>query len=235
MNIIEKALAKKAQLDSVIPGERIRFVPDILLLSGDSILSIIEEFYDLEYEKVLQPSSTFIVQNPLNNSVEVICFSKKYGVELLERESTVSIQVESLREMVITGVEGEIGAFGSIGAISVKVSPAAMAKCLGKGTIEFTIPETIYIELSGVLNGKQKVERLCDYLMDYFNDSLVGYGIILSGEALEQLDIEEKRKLTTFLYELGGAIGMISPSGPLGQVESVVKINTLQIPDKNSV
>ncbi|MGM0903224.1 MAG: hypothetical protein ACQEXB_19260 [Bacillota bacterium] len=235
MNIIEKALAKKAQLDSVIPGERIRFVPDILLLSGDSILSIIEEFYDLEYEKVLQPSSTFIVQNPLNNSVEVICFSKKYGVELLERESTVSIQVESLREMVITGVEGEIGAFGSIGAISVKVSPAAMAKCLGKGTIEFTIPETIYIELSGVLNGKQKVERLCDYLMDYFNDSLVGYGIILSGEALEQFNIEEKRKLTTFLYELGGAIGMISPSGPLGQVESVVKINTLQIPDKNSV
>lgn len=239
VNIIEKALAKKAQLDSVIPGERIRFVPDILLLSGDSILSIIEEFYDLEYEKVLQPSSTFIVQNPLNNSVEVICFREKYGVKMLEPESTLAIQVElqveSLKEMVITGVEGEIGAFGSTGAISVKVSPATMAKCLGKGIIEFTIPETIYIELNGVLNGKQKVERLCDYLMDYFNDSLVGYGIILSGEALEQLDIEEKRKLTTFLYELGGAIGMISPSGPLGQVESVVKINALQIPDRNSV
>jgi homoaconitase/3-isopropylmalate dehydratase large subunit len=235
VNIIEKGLAKKAQLDLVIPGERIRLVPDVLLLSGDSILRIIEEFYELEYDKVLHSSSTFIFQNTSLNSAEVVCFSEKYGVELVEHESALPIQVETMKEKVFTGVEGEIGAFGAYGAISLKVSPAAMAKCLGVGTIEFTIPETVYIELNGRFNGNQKVERLCEYMMDYFNDSLVGYGIILGGEALKQLDLEEKSRLTTFLYELGGAIGIISPSGPLGQVESVMKIKTFQIPDKNSV
>jgi homoaconitase/3-isopropylmalate dehydratase large subunit len=235
VNIIEKCLAKNAQLDLVIPGERISLVPDILLLSGDSILSIIEEFYELEYKRVFHPSSTFIVQNRVTNNVEVVCFSEKYGVELLESGENLLLQMESIKEKVITGVNGEIGSFGSTGAIPFKVSPAAMAKCLGMGTIELTIPETIYIELNGLLKGKQTAERICDYLMDYFHDSLVGYGIILGGEALSQLDIEEKRRLTTFLYELGGAIGMISPSGPLGQVESVVKIKTLQIPDKKRI
>ncbi|MBY0095620.1 hypothetical protein [Mesobacillus maritimus] len=228
MNIIEKGLAIKAQQDHVFPGERISLVPDILLLSGNSIFSIIEEFYELNFSKVLQPSATFISQNRLDDSVEINTFSEKYGVVLLEPEEEHHLNL-SLREKVITGVEGKIGAFGAFGAIPLKVSPAAMAKCLGVGTIELTIPETIYIELNGELNGSQKVERICNYLYDYFHDSLIGYGVILGGEALNQLNVEEKRRLTTFLYELGGAIGVLSPSGPLGQVESVVKIKTHQI------
>jgi homoaconitase/3-isopropylmalate dehydratase large subunit len=234
VNIIEKGLAKKAQQDHVFPGERISLVPDILLLSGNSILSIIEEFYELNYDKVLQSSATFISKNRLNDSGEINTFSEQYGVEEFEPEEE-PLHLGSLSEKVITGVEGKIGAFGAYGAIPLKVSPAAMAKCLGVGTIELTIPDTIYIELNGELNGNQKVEMLCDYFNDYFHDSLIGYGIILGGKALNHLNIEEKRRLTTFLYELGGAIGVISPSGPLGQVESVVKIKTLQIPDKNTV
>jgi len=235
VNIIEKGLAKKAQQDHVFPGERISLAPDILLLSGNSILSIIEEFYELNHRKVLHPSATFILQNRLDERDEINTFSEKYGVVLLEPEEEHHLHLVSLSEKVITGVEGKIGAFGAFSAIPIKVSPAAMAKCLGEGTIELTIPETIYIELNGELNGSQKVERLCDYLKDYFHDSLIGYGVILGGEALNRFDIEEKRRLTTFLYELGGAIGVISPSGPLGQVESVVKIKTYQISRKYTV
>lgn len=237
MNIIEKGLAKKAQLDTVMPGERITVIPDILMLSGDSIVNIIEEFYELGYGIIHCASSTFIIQDPFNISGEIALFSAKHGVKLLKQNVDFISEQDSLTEKVITGIERrEIGEFGAFGSIALHVSPATMAKCLGTGKIELTVPETIYIEMTGLLlSGNQKVERLCAYLNDYFNDSLVGCGIILGGESLKQLDEEEKRRLTTFLYELGGAIVMISPSGPLGQVESAVKIKTQQITDRNRV
>lgn len=236
VNIIEKGLAKKAQLDSVMPGERITVFPDILLLSGESILSIIEEFYEVGYGMVHHPSSTFIIEDTLNKREEIVFFSSKHRVKLLEQKADLFTQQDSWADRVITGIERrEIGEFGALGAIALNISPATMTKCLGTGKIELTVPETIYIELNGIMSGNQKVERLCDYLMDYFNDSLVGYGIILGGASLNQLDDEEQNRLTTYLSKLGGAITLISPSGPLGQVESVVKIKTNQIPDRNPV
>jgi len=236
VNIIEKGLAKKAQLDTVMPGERITVTPDILMLSGDSILSIIEEFYELGYGIVHCATSTFIIQDSFNISEEIALFSAKHGVNLLKQNVGFITEQDPLTDKIITGIERrEIGEFGAFGSIALHVSPATMAKCLGTGKIELTVPETIYIEMNGLLSGNQKVEGICAYLNDYFNDSLVGYGIILGGESLNHLDDEAKRRLTTFLYELGGAIAMISPSGPLGQVESAVKIKTHQITDRNRV
>ncbi len=235
MNIIEKGLAKKAQVDTVMPGDRITVVPDALMISSDNILSILEEFSDLGYEKIHQASGIFITVKSNSINEEINFFVAKYGAKLLARKNDLQSHQALLKEKVIISVEKEIGEYGAFGAIPLKVSPATMVKCLGTGKIELTVPETVYIEMNGSISGSQKVERLCDYLNDYFNDSLIGSGIILGGEIINQLDEGAKRRLTSFLYELGGALATISSSGPFGQVESVVKIRAHQIPGINRV
>lgn len=235
MNVIEKNLARCSQLDQIAPGERNSLTPDILFLSGEDILNIISNFNELGYKAIEHPCC-MIMANETDMSSEhwseIRQFSIANSLPIINGTNRIKVlkrQVGVLGGKVIAGVDDQVGELGALGSIPIKISPAGMAQCLATGKMQMTIPESIYIEVSGRFKGCADVDAICDYLRGYFNDSLAGWGIIFGGEVISQLDERERVSLINQLDELGGTVAMIAPSGPLGQVESVVKIKAQHI------
>lgn len=235
MNVIEKNLARCSQLDQTAPGERNLLTPDILFLSGENNLNIIRNFYELGYKAIEHPCC-MIMANETDMAAEhwseIRQFSNANGLPIIHGTNKIQVlkrQVGLLEGKVIAGVDDRVDELGALGSIPIKISPVGMAQCLATGKMQMTIPESIYVELSGRFKGCADVDAICDYLRGYFNDSLAGWGIILGGEGINQLDERERVSLIKQLDELGGTVAIISPSGPLGQVESVVKIKAQHI------
>jgi homoaconitase/3-isopropylmalate dehydratase large subunit len=239
VNIIEKSLAERANLDKVIPRDRVTIEPSVLFISEKSAIRVRNEFLELGYQKILHPSQAIFTcesEAPSNqfkvaenvfdlNWLKVREKNERFLVEFFNEEQDV------LNKLVVAGVDSQISILGAYGIIPLIISSTAMACCLGTGKIEIVIPETIYIEINGFLKNGANAESICDYLLDYFKDSLVGCGIIIGGNTVERLNQEERRIITRFINSSGGVLGIISPKGPLGQVESVVKIQANHIPE----
>ncbi|SEN25269.1 Aconitase family (aconitate hydratase) [Mesobacillus persicus] len=235
MNIIEINLARCSQLDQTAPGERNLLTPDILFLSGENSLNVIRNFCELGYKAIEHPRCMIMANETAIASEhwsDIRQFSNAKGLPIIHGTNRIQVlkkQVDLLEGKVIAGVDDRVAELGALGSIPIKISPAGMAKCLATGKMQMTIPESIYVELSGRFKGTADVDAICDYLRGYFNDSLAGWGIIFGGEVISQLDEGERVSLIKQLDELGGTVAIISPSGPLGQVESVVKIKAQHI------
>lgn len=230
MNIFEKRLAELANLDAVTPGDKITIVPHYQIITGQSTVNVINAFYKLGYEKIANPTRALIFSHSIEKSLqkEVNRFCNEYGLNLFDESPHQYFHSKNLllSELVVAGNDKETSYFGGNGTIPIILSPAVMASCLGTGSFDLFMPETIYIELNGTFNGQLNGEILCNCFLEYFKDSLIGNAIILGGSMINHLNLNERKNLSAFFDLSGAAMGIISPAGPLGQVESVIKIKT---------
>ncbi|WP_264739442.1 hypothetical protein [Cytobacillus firmus] len=225
MNLFEKRLAELANLPSVIPGDQINVTPDFLFVSGQNSLNVIKAFNRQGYKNAKNPAKILFSLGDEEDEV-IRMFCKGKGIRLIDCDLSQHFRTEdiSLNGMVIAGIDGDIKCLGGMGAIPIVISPDSMAACLAAGSFSMFIPDTAYIEVNGALNGKVNGKLLCSHLLDIFDDSLIGNAVILGGTVFEQLNDEDLKDLSYFFQLSGTAVGMFSPGGPFGQVESVIKV-----------
>ncbi|WP_436376729.1 hypothetical protein [Cytobacillus sp. BC1816] len=225
MNIFEKRLAELANLPSVIPGDQIQVTPDFLFVSGQNSLNVIKAFNRQGYKNAKNPAKIlFSLGDAENEAIRKFCIGK--GIRLIDCGLSQYYRSENIpmNGMVIAGIDEDIKGLGGRGAIPIVISPDSMAACLAAGSFSMFIPETTYIEINGALTGEGNGKWLCTHLLDIFEDSLIGNAVIIGGTVFEQLNDEDLKDLSSFFQLSGTAAGMCSPVGPLGQVESVIKI-----------
>lgn len=238
MNIIEKNLAKKANLDTVIPRERITIEPSGLIILGEEAAHVINSFNEFGYKNVLFPSRVIFIGDAKaekESTKTAKHFCKVHDLAYVENQNQfidqfVCDKKPILNKLVIAGGDSYIGALGAYGCISILASSASIAQCLSTGKLHALVPESIFIEMNGDVSQDAGADSICSYLQDFFGDSLVGCGIMIGGSAIQQLDDVRKRSIVRFLYEIGANICMVSPQGPMGQVESVIRVNARDIP-----
>lgn len=225
MNMIEKRLAELANLPSVTPGDQIELTPEWKLISGKNSQSVFKAFWGQGYEKVTNPAKTFFSATGTEEET-ILKFCKENGIKLIDCEPEDYFRKEGIKQngTVLAGIDQQIKCMGGNGAIPIVISPAAMADCLATSSFSLVIPDTMYIEINGPLGKQYTGGTLCSYLLDSFNDSLIGAAVILGGVVLKQLNNQDRKKLSNFFQLSGAAVGLISAEGPLGQVESVIKI-----------
>ena len=242
MNIIERILAEKANLPVVTAGDRVTLQPSVWYISEKNLLSIINNFYELGFERV--KSTDVIVEmeqeGATSEQKEMENFCKLQGVKVVLKGSDDCCEIlaknqYNLNELVVVGNDKSIAAVGEHGAIAHIVSNSTMAKSLGTGKVETVVPEVIYIDIIGNFSQGVRQSSIGSYLIDYFRDSLIGTGIIVGGSAIEDLTQEGKTSITTFFQLAGISFGIISPYGPQGQVDSVIKIKAHMIYLNNTV
>lgn len=225
MNLIEKRLAELASLPAVTPGDRIELTPDWKLISGKNSHSVFKAFWEQGYKKVTNPE-TVLFSAAGEKEDYLLTFCKDSGISLIDCEPEDYFCKAGIKQdsAVLAGINQQIKQMGGSGSIPIVISPAAMADCLATSSFGMVIPDTIYIELIGAANQQYSGEALCSYLIETFHDSLIGNAVILGGALLEQLTKQERRNLSHFIPLSGAAVGVLSADGPLGQVESVIKI-----------
>ncbi|MEH6986408.1 hypothetical protein [Cytobacillus firmus] len=227
MNILEKRLADLANLPSVTPGDQIHLTPDCVFISGQSSRNVIKAFNRLGFKNV-KNAARILFSHGKAEDEEIRQFCKEKGIRVIDCDLPQHFRAENkpLNGMVFAGIEEDMKCLGVRGAIPVVISPDSMAACLATGSLTMFIPESVYIEISGALSGKVNGKKLCKYLVNIFDDSLIGNAVILGGKVLEQLNTDDLKELSYFFQLSGTAVGICSPGGPFGQVESVIKIKS---------
>ncbi len=235
--MIERMIAKQAQLDLVLPKERVTIYPSVLYISGLNIAHVIDAFHDASYERVSHPNLIVIKRSSqkLFREWEIESFCRKHhiraAVDPLDA-STLFKQIDDENSLVVATADKNSLSHYADEIVSLHISPTAMARTMATGELEIAVPETVYIDLSGELKEWNKIEELSSYLGKYFRDSLVGAGVIIGGTTVERMTKVQKRILGKFIVQARAAMGIISPLGPYGQVEGVVKIETNRIPTR---
>lgn len=224
MNVLERLIAKKATLDLVLPGDQVEIQPDALYITSGMANQFLSALEKKENRKSFRLERT-IVSIDGNEETERLC--KKYGTFPLNGPLTEKVlyEVTGEEEGFVVTTHRNIYGLTESGFIPLHVSPLTMSQILISGTYELTVPETVYIDLIGTSKLVTDVQSLNLYLYDFFRDSLIGHGVILGGELVKQMTKEKRKQLANFFVLAKVSLGMISPSGPYGQVESVVKLN----------
>ncbi|KAF0825214.1 hypothetical protein V7200_09530 [Cytobacillus firmus] len=227
MNILEKRLADLANLPSVTPGDQIHLTPDCVFVSGQSSSNVIKAFNRLGFKNV-ENSARIVFSHGKAEDEEIRQFCKEKGIRVIDCDLPEHFRAENklLHGMVIAVIDEDMKCLGGRGAIPIVISPDSMAACLSAGSFTMFIPESVYIEINGALSGKVNGKMLCSYLVNIFEDSLIGNAVILGGKVLEQLNTDDLKELSYFFQLSGTAVGICSPGGPFGQVESVIKIKS---------
>ncbi|MCM3707521.1 MULTISPECIES: hypothetical protein [Cytobacillus] len=227
MNILEKRLADLANLPSVIPGDQIQLKPDCVFVSGQSSRNVIKAFTRLGFKNV-KHSARIIFSDGKTEAEEIEQFCAEKGIKVITYDLPQHFRTENklLNGMVIAGIDENVKSLAGYGAIPIIISPDSMAACLAAGSFSMFIPESIYIEINGLLGGRVTGKMLCSYLVNIFDDSLIGNAVILGGKVFEQLNAEDRKELSEFFHLSSAAIGICSPGGPYGQVESVIKLTS---------
>ena len=247
MNRIEQTFAVSAGLDSVRPGDRISVVPSMMLANDGSALKAIKEFQDLGFTRIIEPMKTFLGVNDKvaaasyslsapTSPLDVQAFCIEHGLQQFydyAEETFYELMTEKInngRDVLVVGSTSYTSKFGALGVVPLVLSPFNLARCWGEGKLEITVPDTIYIEISGQIQWTAAGEDVASYLLTYFGvDGLAGKAVIIGGTHIKRMSLEERMALSCTINEMGAMTGIIAPQGPTGQVERVIKIRVDEI------
>ncbi|KKK38473.1 hypothetical protein WQ57_07645 [Mesobacillus campisalis] len=222
MNYIERSISLKAGLSRVIPGERVTFEPDFLYLSRRIAEAVLEKAGEGETPAAFQ--ANLILGFDYVPSPAWSRLFEDSPHQIVEEHEFSEIAVSSKSTMLVAGADVRTGAAGAMGLIPILLSPAASIQCLLTGKAEWTIPDTIYIEIHSGSGWTLDTKDLAEYLSGYYRDGLVGCGVIIGGDAICGMDKRSKVALLDSLYGMGASVAVYSPKGAMGQVESAIKI-----------
>lgn len=239
MNLIEKALAEKSKMDIVKPGDRINVEPTLVFSRDESIPKVIADFEDAAYKKVIHPEKVIFFTNhhasvanyeKKQQDATTKEFCRRHGLHLYDWDNGEIHQLLAKKwniqaQKVVAGVDRYVSTFGAFGVIAFSISPFTMSRYLGEGAVKLSVPETIYIEISGTLQQEVTARDVSIHLLRHFNvDGLSGYGVVIGGDTLKRMSPDDRMMITHIVRDMGGEICVINQQGPMGQVEMVIKI-----------
>lgn len=245
MNIIEKIIAKKASLDSVVVGQEVSVVVDLAIAHDVTAPIAIGEFKKAGIKKVYDKDKIAFMMDhnipcsTIDSRVQhkiVHDFCKEYGTRLYGQSEGVLHQVafeEGLYKKgdIIVGADSHTCTAGAHGVIAVPLGSTEFAAVMALGELDIEVPPVHLIEIQGTLNphvyGKDIILHIIGkFGTNGFTDSCV----IVTGEAIFNLPYEEKMTISNMMIEMGAMIGYIDDGfEPIGEVAKHIVIKSSEI------
>lgn len=226
MNAIYNLLAKMARLDSVEFGQEVSIDIDFALTHDGSMPKIIEEFSKLQegavinYGNKLHVTVDHFLPAPDIKSrqkyKEINDFCKRFGIELYKNGEGILHQVfvekfgGGLKDKIVVGVDGHMCTSAGLGALPFSITPDEMVHVLATDQYTLVVPKIVKIYLQGEFpknnSGKLSVsgkDIILNIIKQTGISNLKGNGILLCGQALNELTESEKMTISNMLGEVG--------------------------------
>jgi 3-isopropylmalate/(R)-2-methylmalate dehydratase large subunit len=215
--IAQKILAKKSGLKRVEPGEVINIEPDLAVSHGNTG-QIIRQFIQLGVERIWDPSKIVITldQKPRDNRGEapshrmVREFVKKQKIKhFFDVDQGINSQLIFENALILPGqLALSSGSHslcaGSLGALSIGLTPAELAVIWATGKIWLRVPETIKVSLNGRLTrGVYAKDIMLEVTRELSKVGVEYKSIEFYGNALSALTVSERFTLTCLSSGLG--------------------------------
>ncbi|MBU0703474.1 MAG: 3-isopropylmalate dehydratase large subunit [Chloroflexi bacterium] len=223
---VEKVLARKAGLESVVPGQIVTIRPD-KLLTHDNTAAISKQFRKIGVDKVADPSINVIVLDHVTPAANETYAANHKIIREFVAEQGISafydigegICHQVLPEKghawsgaVIVGSDSHTPTHGAFGAFSAGIGRTEAAAVMATGKIWLRVPESLRIVVNGALPGRVSAKDVILHIIgDLLADGADYRSVEFAGETIREMSIASRMVLTNMAAEMGAKNGVVEP------------------------
>jgi 3-isopropylmalate/(R)-2-methylmalate dehydratase large subunit len=225
MTMAEKILAAHCGRDAVSGGEFVNVRVDVVLANDITAPISIREFRRLGREKVFDEDRVILVPDHFTPNKDIKSaeqakvvrdFALEQGLTKYREVGKVGIEHALLPEQgwvlpgdVVVGADSHTCTYGALGAFATGMGSTDIAAAMAMGEIWMKVPPTIRVNLRGTfprwVGGKDVILRL---IGDLGVDGALYQALEFGGEAVEQLDMDNRLTVSNMAIEAGGKAGL---------------------------
>lgn len=223
----QRILASHTDAASVSPDDHVIIEPDWVLAHDLSTYPVKGRMAELGYEQVAHPENVVIVFDhhvPSANEVisdhmnEVEAWVRAQGIEHFYPAGSGichNVLMEegfSLPGTLILGADSHTTSHGACGAYATGIGHTDCGEVLGSGKLWLRVPETKKLVVDNTLSDGVTAKDLGLTMMRELTAKGAIYDALeYHGEAIEALEMHERRTLSNLAVELGAVTGMVPP------------------------
>jgi 3-isopropylmalate/(R)-2-methylmalate dehydratase large subunit len=223
---VEKVLARKAGLGSVVPGQIVTVRPD-KLLTHDNTAAISKQFHKIGVDKVADPSINVIVLDhvaPAANETYAINhqivreFVAEQGISAFyDIGDGICHQVlpekgHAWPGAVIVGSDSHTPTHGAFGAFSAGIGRTEAAAVMATGQIWLRVPESLRIVVNGKLPDRISAKDVILHVIgDLRADGADYRSVEFAGGTIQEMSVASRMVLTNMAAEMGAKNAVVEP------------------------
>ena len=223
---VEKVLARRAGLESVVPGQIVTVRPD-RLLTHDNTAAISKQFRKIGVEKVADPTMNVIVLDHVTPAAnETYAMNHKIIREFVAEQGIAAfydigegICHQVLPEKghawpgaVIVGSDSHTPTHGAFGAFSAGIGRTEAAAVMATGQIWLRVPASFRIVVNGKLPKQISAKDVILHIIGDLRADGANYcSVEFIGETIREMSIASRMVLTNMAAEMGAKNGVVEP------------------------
>lgn len=226
MTVIEKIIASHSGKDIVSPGEIVDVSIDARAARDFGGANVVKHLENNQLD-IDDPSSTFFTfdcnptgsdqkyaanqhacrQYARENNIRVYDIDKGIGTHILMEEGLIWPGATGVSTDSHANILGAVGAFGQ------GMGDKDIAVAWHKGSTWFKVPESVKIELHGILPAEVSAKELVLNMLNIFGASkLLGCAIEITGEVADKLSLDQRITISSMATEMGAIIMLFTPN-----------------------
>ena len=226
LTFAEKVLARKASLDSVIPGQIITVRPD-RLLTHDNTAAIARQFAKIGVRQLADPNKSVIVLDHVVPAANETYARSHKEIREFVREQSISsfydvgegICHQVLPEKghawpgaLIVGSDSHTPTHGAFGAFAAGIGRTEAAAVMATGEIWLRVPHSFRILVNGRLPRWVSAKDVILHIIgDLGADGADYRSVEFAGETVETMSVGSRMVLCNMAAEMGAKNGLVLP------------------------
>ena len=223
---VEKVLARKAGLDSVVPGQIVTVRPD-KLLTHDNTADISQKFRRIGVSKVADPGINVIVLDHVTPAANETYATNHQIIREFVAEQNIpafydigeGICHQVLPEQghawpgaVIVGSDSHTPTHGAFGAFSAGIGRTEAAAVMATGQIWLRVPESFQIVVNGKLPARVSAKDVVLHIIGDLRADGANYrSVEFAGETVREMSVASRMVLTNMAAEMGAKNAVVEP------------------------
>lgn len=223
--IAEKIIMKHTGQEDVKPGDLVTVKPDFVAVHDIYTENLLKKFMEMGFDRVWDPEKIAVIHDHLYPAcLETDPRSLTFGYELVNRYGIRHFHPEGgithqlLPELgyakpggIVFVTDSHTPTYGAVGCFSTGIGYTEMAYIWGTGELWLRVPESIKIQVEGILPLKVYAK---DIILRVLGDLRAAGGTYKSlefcGSAMEAMSIDERLTIANMVVECGGKAGLFA-------------------------
>lgn len=223
--IIEKIVRNNIGKE-VKAGEIVTVNVDRVMIHDIFIPFVASKFEEMGFEKLWDPDKVVLIYDHLVPASQVDDtrhfkagneFAEKYGMKNVHRSDGICHQLMTEAGYVkpgdiVFGTDSHTTTYGCVGAFSSGIGYTEMASILGTGTLWIKVPETIKINIHGVLpDNVMAKDIILKIIGDLGADGATYKALEFAGDTVENMSVASRMSMSNMAIEAGAKCALFTP------------------------
>ena len=224
--LIEKIIQKNTGAATVKPGDIVTVNVDRVMIHDIFIPFVADKFEEMGFKSLWDTDKVVLIYDHLvpTSAVEDVrhfkigdAFVKKYGVKHVHRSDGICHQLMTEAGYakpgdIVFGTDSHTTTYGCVGCFSSGIGYTEMASILGTGEMWVRVPETIKVQIDGILPdnvyAKDVILRL---LGDLRADGATYKALEICGSTVDNMSVASRMTISNMAVEAGAKACLLRP------------------------